>query len=267
MASKMKKSFRHGLAFSAARKHLLASGREFVQYFSHGSLTVELFAPKLTDKQTPHDRDEVYVVVSGSGTFSLEGESVPFKRGDVLFAPAHKKHRFIRFTRDFSTWVFFYGPVNGENGTADNTLVSDNRSSTMAKLKTKKTGQNVNRFLSSIRDPGRKKDCQTLLSLMSKVTGEKPALWGKSMIGFGSYHYRYASGHEGDCFLTGFSARKQNLTVYVMTGFDRYGGLMKKLGKFKTGVSCLYIDSLDDIHVPTLRNLVSKSVSTILKRS
>jgi len=239
-----------------------------VQYLSHGSLTVELYAPKGSDKQTPHDRDEIYVIASGSGTFRLEDASTPFTRGDVLFAPARKRHRFTGFTRDFSTWVFFYGPVDGERRIVRNNLSTEKRTSRMAKLKTTRNKKSVTEFLRSVKDPARKKDCVTLLSIMKKATGEKPAMWGTSIVGFGTYHYRSASGREGDWFVTGFSPRKQNLTVYIISGFGKYQALMNKLGKFKTSTgSCLYINSLDEVHLPTLRTLIKQSVIAMRKRS
>lgn len=130
----------------------------------------------------------------------------------------------------------------------------------MAKQKTTPTQVRVNDFIAAIEDERRRKDCRTLLKLMREVTGEKPVMWGPSMIGFGQYHYRYASGHEGDCFLAGFSPRKQALSVYIMAGFDGFPELMSKLGKYRTGKSCLYIKSLDDVDLPTLKALIVRSV-------
>ena len=129
----------------------------------------------------------------------------------------------------------------------------------MAELKTQKNNRNVNDFLAGIEDEKKQRDSQTLLELMQEVTGEEPAMWGDSIIGFGGYHYRYASGREGDWFLTGFSPRKQNLTVYIMAGFEAYDGLMQKLGKYKTGKSCLYIKKIEDIDQEVLRELVRQS--------
>ena len=88
----------------------------FVELFRHGSLAVELYQPKKIDLQTPHDRDEIYVIVAGSGTFELDGQVTDFGTGDFLFVPAHVPHRFVTFSDDFATWVFFYGPVGGERG-------------------------------------------------------------------------------------------------------------------------------------------------------
>ena len=93
----------------------------------------------------------------------------------------------------------------------------------------------------------------------------KPEMWGSSIVGFGSYHYKYASGREGDMPLTGFSPRAQNLTLYIMGGFENYRKLMENLGRYKTGVGCLYLKRLDDVHVPTLRKLIRASVGATLK--
>ena len=120
----------------------------------------------------------------------------------------------------------------------------------------------VAQFLKDV-DPKRKEDCLALKKLMQEVTGQKPKMWGSSIVGFGSFHYKYDSGREGDWFVTGFSPRKQNLTLYIMSGFSRYPALMKKLGKHTTGESCLYIKRLDDIDVSILRELIEGSVAHI----
>lgn len=127
-------------------------------------------------------------------------------------------------------------------------------------LKTQKTTASVKAFLDKVPDARRKKDAQAVSALMEEVTGEKPTLWGTSIVGFGSYHYKYDSGQEGDWPIVGFSPRKDSLTVYIMPGFAEYTGLLAKLGKHKTGRSCLYIKSLDDVHIPTLKTLVRQSV-------
>ncbi len=132
----------------------------------------------------------------------------------------------------------------------------------MSDLKTKPNTASVAKFLADI-DPKRKEDCLALKKLMQEVTGEKPKMWGPSIVGFGSFHYKYDSGREGDWFVTGFSPRKQNLTLYIMSGFSRYPALMKKLGKHTTGESCLYIKRLDDIDVSILRELIEESVAHI----
>ena len=131
----------------------------------------------------------------------------------------------------------------------------------MAELKTKPTDQSVEAFLSGLSDEKKRQDSFTLLDLMKKVTGAEPKMWGSSIIGFGDYHYTYASGREGDWFLTGFSPRKQNLTLYITAGFDQYEALLKQLGKYTTGKSCLYIKKLEDIDLPTLKRLIEQSVN------
>ena len=130
----------------------------------------------------------------------------------------------------------------------------------MSELKTRKNDANVTKFLESVADPGKREDCFRLLDIMKRVTGEDPAMWGDSIVGFGSYDYVYASGRSGTWMLTGFAPRKQALTMYVMSGFSEYGDLLADLGKFKTGKSCLYVRKLDDVHLPTLEKLIGRSV-------
>src|SRR4030042_708560 len=137
----------------------------------------------------------------------------------------------------------------------------------MAELKTRPGDGSVRDFLAAITDPQRRHECQTILKIMQKATGARPRLWGGSIVGFGSYHYKYASGREGDWFLTGFSPRKQNLTLYIMGGFEGYPELMKALGKHTTAKSCLYVKSLEDIHLPTLKKLIRESVRHLQKSS
>ncbi|MCI0708099.1 MAG: DUF1801 domain-containing protein [Ignavibacteriae bacterium] len=127
-------------------------------------------------------------------------------------------------------------------------------------LKTKLNDASVAKFLGAVKDPQRRKDCQAVLKIMQAATKSPPKMWGTSIVGFGTYHYIGKSGREGDWMLTGFSPRKQNLTLYIMAGFKRYPALMKKLGKYKTGVGCLYLNSLEDVHAPTLKALVKESV-------
>jgi len=133
----------------------------------------------------------------------------------------------------------------------------------VAEVKTKPTKQSVTEFLNKIPDEQRREDCFALAKLMEEVTGNKPQMWGASMVGFGSYHYKYASGHEGDCFMTGFASRKQDLTVYVAMGFEKHGALLKQLGKHRTSKSCLYLKRLSDIHVPTLKKLLKASLKDL----
>ena len=128
-------------------------------------------------------------------------------------------------------------------------------------LKTKRTKQSVASFIAAIQDPEQRKDSKVLLKLMQDVTGEKPAMWGTSIIGFGQYHYKSErSTQEGDWPITGFSPRKDSLSLYIMSGFGDHGNLMKKLGKHKTGKGCLYIKRLSDVHMPTLKKLVAEGV-------
>ena len=131
----------------------------------------------------------------------------------------------------------------------------------MAELKTQKNDASVEDFLNGVSDERKRKDSFAILDLMRDVTGDEPAMWGSSIIGFGSYRYKYASGREGEWFLTGFSPRKQNLTLYIMSGFGNYDTLLSELGKYKTGKSCLYINKLDDVDLATLRDLIGQSVA------
>lgn len=133
----------------------------------------------------------------------------------------------------------------------------------MTENKTKQTAKSAAAFVKGLTDEGRREDCLALLKLMREVTGEKAKMWGESMVGFGSYHYKYASGREGDYFLTGFSPRTQNLTVYILSGFDEFFELMGHLGKYKTSKSCLYIQRLEDIDQKILKQLVKKSVAAM----
>src|SRR6266550_7216101 len=130
----------------------------------------------------------------------------------------------------------------------------------MADNKTKPTKASVAAFIDALTDQSRRADAKVLVKLMQSATGEKPKMWGPSIIGFGSYHYTYESGREGDMPLAGFSPRKQNLTLYNMGGFERYDDLLKKLGKHTTGKGCLYIKRLDDVDLPTLKSLIEESV-------
>ncbi len=131
----------------------------------------------------------------------------------------------------------------------------------MAELKTKENDQSVDTFLSTIEDAQKQADCRTLVAIMQEATGAEPRMWGDSIVGFGHYHYKYASGREGDWFLVGFSPRKQNLTLYIMAGFDNYEALLGKLGKHSTGKSCLYVKRLADLDMSVLKELVVESVA------
>lgn len=130
----------------------------------------------------------------------------------------------------------------------------------MATLKTQPTENDVEDFLNAIDDKQKRKDSFKILDIMKSITGEEPKMWGSSIIGFGQYHYQYESGREGDWFLTGFSPRKQNFSLYIMAGFDNYDDLMSRLGKYKTGKSCLYIKRLEQIDLDILKKLIRESV-------
>ena len=131
----------------------------------------------------------------------------------------------------------------------------------MTEFKTQKNDASVEEFLNGITDERKREDSIAILDLMREITGDEPAMWGASIIGFGGYRYKYASGREGEWFLTGFSPRKQNLTLYIMSGFEDFDSLLSGLGKYKTGKSCLYLNKLDDVHLPTLRELIEQSVA------
>ncbi len=135
----------------------------------------------------------------------------------------------------------------------------------MAKLKTTPSAKSVQAFLNTIADDERRQDCLTVMKIMKQATKAEPKMWGDSIVGFGSYHYKYASGREGDWFLTGFSPRKQALTLYIMSGFSRYDALLRKLGKYKTGKSCLYIKRLADVDLSVLKELIQGSVKHLAK--
>lgn len=126
----------------------------------------------------------------------------------------------------------------------------------MAEQKTKPTNQSVKEFLNEISEPERCADCFAIAKIMEEVTGEKPKMWGPSIVGFGSYRYKYASGREGDWPMMGFSPRKKDLTLYIMMGFEKHADLMEKLGKHSHSKSCLYIKRLSDVHIPTLKKLI-----------
>ena len=134
-----------------------------------------------------------------------------------------------------------------------------------AELKTKLNDASVDDFINTVPDEQIRADCFEIIKIMKQVTKAEPKMWGSSIVGFGSYHYKGASGREGDWMLVGFSPRKQNLTLYIMAGFDRYEALLKKLGKFSTGKSCLYIKKLADVDKKVLKELVSESVQFMKK--
>ncbi len=130
-----------------------------------------------------------------------------------------------------------------------------------------KNEASVTKFLDGVKDEKRRLDSYTILKLMKQITKAEPKMWGTSIIGFGSYHCKYASGREGDWFVTGFSPRKQSLTLYLMSGFSKYPDLLKKLGKFKTSKGCLYINKIEDTDIPTLKELIKQSVGYLKKQN
>jgi uncharacterized protein YdhG (YjbR/CyaY superfamily) len=133
----------------------------------------------------------------------------------------------------------------------------------MAELKTKPTAVSVEAFLDKIDNEEKRADAYTLLELMKQITGEKPRMWGPSMIGFGAYHYKYTSGHEGDIFLAGFAPRKTALTIYAMAGADRLGAKLKKLGKYKASKGCVYVKKLADIDLGVLREIIQANIAAL----
>ena len=133
----------------------------------------------------------------------------------------------------------------------------------MSELKTKVNKASVEIFINAVADEQARKDSYEILKIMKQVTKAEPKMWGASIVGFGTYHYKGASGREGDWMLTGFSPRKQNLTLYLMHGFDVHKDLLKKLGKYKTSMGCLYIKKLDDVDKKVLKELVAASVKRV----
>ena len=125
--------------------------------------------------------------------------------------------------------------------------------------KTVQNSASVNDFIAGVQDEEKRTDCIAIDELMQKITGFKPAMWGPSIVGYDTYHYKYASGREGDYMKVGFSPRAQNITLYIMPGFSDYDSLLQKLGKHKLGKSCLYIKRLSDIDQDVLAELISQS--------
>lgn len=136
----------------------------------------------------------------------------------------------------------------------------------MAELKTRLNNASVSEFLDRVEDEKKRKDSFEILEMMRSITGAEPRMWGDSIVGFGDYHYKYASGREGDWFQAGFSPRKQNLTLYLTCGVDERPELKDTLGKFKTGKACLYIKSLDDINREVLKDLIRESIEILKKK-
>ena len=131
----------------------------------------------------------------------------------------------------------------------------------MTENKTRPTGDDVAALLDAIADPQRRADAQEVCAMMARASGERPRVWSGNMVGFGTYRYRYESGREGEWFITGFASRSAALTLYVMDGFPQHWELMDRLGKYKTGKSCLYIKRLADVDAETLEELVTRSVA------
>ncbi|MFV1985703.1 MAG: DUF1801 domain-containing protein [Gemmatimonadota bacterium] len=137
----------------------------------------------------------------------------------------------------------------------------------MAELKTRQNDADVDAFLDGVENEKRREDARVILDLMKRVTGLGPTMWGGSIVGFGSYHYKYASGREGDWFQAGFSPRKHALTLYMMAGTGKNQELYERLGKYTTGKSCLYIKNLEDIDLDVLEKLVAASVEYVDEHS
>lgn len=140
----------------------------------------------------------------------------------------------------------------------------------MAEMKTVKNDNSVENFLNNVDHENKREDSFKILQMMQEVTGEEPKMWGDSIIGFGEYHYRYASGREGDAPLVGFSPRKQNLTLYLMGCYinpddKQYDQLFQQLGKHKTGKSCLYVNKLSDVDISVLEQLITRSFEDMQK--
>ncbi len=132
--------------------------------------------------------------------------------------------------------------------------------------KTKLNDASVKQFLNSVENEQRRNDAFEICDMMGAITNEEPKMWGNSIVGFGAYHYVYASGTQGDWMQVGFSPRKTALTLYIMSGFSAYENLMEKLGKYKTGKSCLYIKNLEDIDKKILKKLIRESVKYIKQK-
>ena len=136
----------------------------------------------------------------------------------------------------------------------------------MAELKTRPTKASVDEFLNGVDNDSRREDARCVLAIMQRATHELPTMWGDRIVGFGSYHYRYASGQEGDWPLIGLSPGRRNLTLYIMPGFDDYALLLTRLGKHRAGKSCLYVNKLRDIDMSVLEELIRQSVADMRRR-
>lgn len=136
----------------------------------------------------------------------------------------------------------------------------------MAKNKTQPTTMTASAFLNAIDDEDRRRDCKTIAKLLREISGKRSVMWGTSIIGYGQYHYKYASGREGDSFRIGFSPRKQDITIYIMPGYTDFGHILAKLGKHKKGKSCLYIKRLSDVNMTVLKRLLKAGWKDMQKR-
>lgn len=133
----------------------------------------------------------------------------------------------------------------------------------MAKVKTQFTADNVYAYIDDLDNDQKKKDSLALIELMEEATGEPAKMFGPSIIGFGQYHYKYATGHQGDAPLLGFSPRKAAISLYVFTGCEEHKHLLEGFGKFKMGKACIYIKKLDDINLDDLKNIMQESIAFI----
>ena len=132
--------------------------------------------------------------------------------------------------------------------------------------KTQPTRASVKRYLDAIENAGRREDAKVLVKLMQTASGEKPRMWGESIVGFGEYQYTYESGHSGRSMLVGFAPRKANMVVYIMPGFSKYQKLLDKLGKHKHSKSCLYLGRLSNVDLKVLQTLITRSVKEMRKK-
>ena len=136
----------------------------------------------------------------------------------------------------------------------------------MAELKTKESKASAGIFLASIDEKQKRADCKVIAKMMREATGKRAKMWGKTIVGFDKYNYQYESGHSGSAAITGFSPRAQSISIYIMPGFTKFAPLMKKLGKYKTGKSCLYIKCLEDVDQKVLSRLIKASVKEMHRR-
>ena len=146
------------------------------------------------------------------------------------------------------------------------TLPGEGSGGIVVERKTQENDASVEAFLNGIAHDGRREDCKTVNDIMRRLTGWEPKMWGDSMVGFGRYHYKYASGREGDWPITGLSPGKRNLSLYIMPGFDNYGEMLSRLGKHRTGKSCLYVNRLRDVDLNVLEEIIRQSVADMRRR-